>query len=412
MSTAETETPDDSAALGDRGDAGDAGDGGDGGDGGGVLSRIYPFRALPNPTKVWAWGMYDLANQSFALLILTLFFPVFFKEVVVGDPQKGDSTWSIIASISLALTVVVSPVLGAVGDCRRMKKKLLIGSGIACCTLTACLALLGPGGVWLAAVLFIPANVAFNLGSNFMASYLPTLATSRNMGRVSAIGWTMGYIGALLLMLVSLGAMFAFGLEETAAWRPFFVFAAVWYAMNMVPAAVVLREPACDVLPGDSGWIVTAAFRRIRETVVHAARFRQLFRFLLAFLVYGLGVQVMIKFASILAADFGIEKTGLVVFVAQLTVTAMITAAATARFQDKIGAKATVLIYTAVWLVSCLGLVAVTIAFPVDPPQWLFWMVGNGIGIGLGGIGTSSRAMVGRFSPAARTAEFFGLWGL
>ena len=378
----------------------------------GLIAKIYPFSTLRNPTRVWAWGMYDLANQSFALLILTLFFPLYFKDVVVADPQRGDALWSLIASVSLGLTVVASPVLGAVGDARACKKKLLIGAGLTCVVLTALLAVPERGGWLLAAALFIPANLAFNLGSNFMASYLPHLATPRNVGRVSAIGWTMGYIGALLLMILAVGSMLALGWRTPAEWRPYFILAAGWYALNMIPTMLVLREPPPKPLPGDAELLAVAAYKRLAGTFHNARRFRQLFRFLIAFLVYSLGVQTMIKFASILAADFGIEQIGLVVFVAQLTVTALVTAALTARYQDRFGAKRTVVVFVIIWLISCLALAAVTIAAPVDPPQWCFWVVGNGIGIGLGGIGTSSRSMVGRFSPGGRTAEFFGLWGL
>ena len=356
--------------------------------------------------------MYDLANQSFTLLIITLLFGPYFKNIVVGDETRGDSLWSIIAATSLALTVIASPILGAIADHRRTKKKYLLGAGVVCSLLTCGLALTGTGTVWLAALLFIPANIAYNLGSNFMASFLPTLATQRNMGRVSAIGWSMGYIGALLLLGITLGVMILFDRQAKEGWQPFFVFAGLWYAINMLPSALVLREPEGDSAPVEGGTLAGAAFRRLAHTARRATHFKQLFRFLVAFLVSSFGVQAMIKFAAVLAEDFGIKETGLVVFITQLTVTAVITAIATARFQDRIGARATVVIYNIVWLVSCLALFGVTIAWPHDKPQWVFWVIGNGIGIGLGGIGTASRAMVGRFSPRARTAEFFGLWGL
>jgi UMF1 family MFS transporter len=68
------------------------------------------------------------------------------------------------------------------------------------------------------------------------------------------------------------------------------------------------------------------------------------------------------------------------------------------------------LIYLGVWLASCLGLLALTVA--ADPWSGWLWVIGNGLGMGLGGIGTASRSLVGRFTPTDRTAEFFGLWGM
>lgn len=355
--------------------------------------------------------MYDLANQSFTLLVVTLLFPIYLKEVIVQDAARGDSLWSIVNATSLGLTALLGPVLGAVGDCRGQRKGWMIGLGFVCSLLTLGLGVLGPGTWALAAMVFVPANLAFQLGSNFLNSFLPSLSRGSDMGRVSAIGWTMGYVGALLLLVATIGAMFGLGLRSSATWGPFFVFAGVWYGVNMIPAIRLLREPPREKVIGDDQWIVAAAWSRLVKTVREAARFRELFRFLLAFVVFSFGVQVMVAFASLLASDFGIREVGLVVFVAQLTVTAMVTAGLTAVFQDRIGAKATVNVYLWVWLASCAAMLAVTVVRPVGAPQWLFWVIGNGIGIGLGGIGTAGRTMVGLFSPAGRTSEFFGLSG-
>ena len=123
-----------------------------------------------------------------------------------------------------------------------------------------------------------------------------------------------------------------------------------------------------------------------------------------------MGVQVIIAFASIIANDFGFGSTKLVLYVLQLTVTAGIAAIGTAKFQDAIGAKPTVLIYLGIWSASALGLLAMSLI--PDCPEWPFWVVGNGIGFGIGGIGTASRSIVGRFAPEHKTGEFFGLWGM
>ncbi|MEM9065986.1 MAG: MFS transporter [Planctomycetota bacterium] len=377
-----------------------------------MLWKLPPFRSLDNGKTVWAWSMYDLANQSFTLLIITLLFPLYFKEQVVGDPSRGDFLWSLAVGISQGIVVLTGPVLGALADCRGLKKRLLISLGIGCAILTLGLFFLEPDAIWLAFLLFVPANVAYQLGENFLASFLPHVAGEKNTGRISAIGWASGYVGALLLLIITLGCMFAFGWQDTSMWRPFFLLAGIWFLLGIIPTALILDEPSRSPLPSDSGSTVGAALTRMKRTIEQASHFKQLVRFLIAFFVFGLGVQVMVAFSSILAADFGIEGSMLVLFVAQLTITAGITAALTAKFQDGIGARNTVLIYLAVWIASCLGMAAITILIPNDPPQWLFWVIGNGIGIGLGGIGTASRTVVGRFSPKGRTAEFFGLWGL
>ena len=371
--------------------------------------NLNPFRGLDNPRTVCAWGLYDLANQSFTLLINTLLFSIYFKEVVVGDEQRGDSLWGLTFSGSMLLVVLASPLLGAVADCRGWRKQFLVWTGVGCCLLTMSFGLIGPGAVAFAMLLYIPANFLYQIGENFLASFLPSVSTPRTIGRVSATGWAMGYVGALLLLVLTGLGMKVLGLGAPAQWRPFFVFAGIWFAVAMIPACLSLKEPKPE-RGADAPTLAQEAARRLADTLRSARRFRQLVLFLTAFFIYGMGVQVIIAFASIIAKDFGFTQTKLVVYVLQLTVTAGAAAIATAKFQDRIGAKATVLIYLGIWSVSALGLLVMSL----NPswPEWPFWVVGNGIGFGIGGIGTASRSIVGRFAPTHKTGEFFGLWGM
>jgi len=371
-----------------------------------------PFRSLPNPKEVWAWGMFDLANQSFTLLIITVLFPIYFKTVAVGDltdldKSKGDALWSAGVSASLFIVVLLSPIVGAKADSRSSRKKFLMVSGVCCAILTAALALIEPGSGWIGLMIFIPANILYQLGENLLASFLPGLSTTRTIGKISAIGWTMGYIGGLVLLIIVAALAFLAGWDSPEKWRPIFIIAAVWFVMGMVPAMMILKEPESHAQSSDEG-----VFARLKLTVKYAAEHRELFKFLTAFLVYGFGVQTMIAFAAILAGDFGIVGNQLIIFTLQLTITAGATAIVVAKYQDKIGVKATIMGFLVVWIISCGAMFGVKVFIPNNPPQWIFWVIGNGIGIGLGGIGTSSRVIVGMFAPKHRTAEFFGLWGM
>ena len=358
--------------------------------------------------------MYDLANQSFTLLIITLLFPLYFKQVAVGgDPARGDRLLSIAVSVSLLIVVVSSPVVGAIGDLRSARKRMLLGTGLVCVGLTCLLALVRPGSWWLAMAIFIPANIAYQLGENFLASFLPSISTPRNIGRISAIGWTMGYVGGLMVLLLTVTMMWLFGWGPVQQWRPLFVFAGLWFLLGMSAPAVVLREPVYSNVSGPTPTIrasIGLGFARVAQTARSAARRRQLARFLIAFFIYSMGVQTMIVFAAILANDFGFRQEQLVLFVLQLTVTAGAGAMLTSLIQDRLGARTTVLLFLGVWIVTCGAMASLTI--PKNPPAWMFWVVGNGVGLGFGGIGTASRAMVGRFTPRQRAAEFFGLWGM
>ncbi len=456
----------------------------------GLLERLNPFRGLPNPKRVLAWSLYDLANQSFTLLIITLLFGLYVQKVVTphppvpsemreavqaamreGDTEKaapseeaveaaghapasstktdtegvasdppvddpaaaaaqatpqrvadlareqrraddlGKWNWALLGGASLLIVVVLSPLLGALADCRGWRKRFLVASGVVCSLLTCALAFIGTGDLLLAAAIYIPANVCFQLGENFLASFLTDVSTPKNIGRVSATGWTMGYVGALVLLIITAGVMSTFKLLDPASWRPFFVFAGVWFLVGIIPATIVLPRDCGDGLAARDG-LIAQSFGRTVETFRRAMRYRQLMAFLLAFFVYGFGVQVVVGFAAIIAGSFGFNDVLLIVFTLQITITAGLSSFATGFFQHRLGIKATISVFLAVWIVSCAGLLAARLIWPTDGPQWPIWVVGNGLGFGLGGIGTASRAMVGRFTPAHRTGEFFGLWGL
>lgn len=374
-----------------------------------LLARLNPFAGLTNAREVWAWGMYDLANQSFTLLINTLLFAVYFKQVVVADEARGDRLWAILFSVSMLLVVIVSPVIGAIADARCWRKEVLMLSGMGCVAATCGLALVRPDMIWLAAALYIPANFMYQIGENALASFLTDVANSRNIGKISAIGWTMGYVGALALLVLTFAAMNLFDLIQKENWRPFFVFAGLWYFLGMIPAALYLHEHK-RVSVRHKANPLKEAFTRMRDTVKHAAQYRQLLLFLVSFFVYGFGLQTVISFASIIADDFGFDEVKLVLFTAQITVTAGIASAATSLFQDRIGAKITIILYLVIWIVSTASLAALSSLS--SPPEWLFWVIGNGIGFALGGSGTASRAMVARFTPRHKSAEFFGLWAV
>jgi UMF1 family MFS transporter len=418
--------------------------------------------------------MFDLANQSFTLIINTLLFGVFLATVALNesaaDPDAskyGDLVWALFGSVSLGIVVLLSPVLGAMADARAAKKTFLIGTGVCCAILTCGLSLtpsgaaIGiPAAVAIAALLYIPANVAFNVGENFLASFLPEIATRDTVGRISAIGWTMGYVGALMLLVLLAVLSAILGIAEASGYRPLLLFAGLWFGAMLIPTMLFLPEratadPACRDVNA-----IKQAFGRIAMSWREAAQFRDLLRLLIAFLVYGMGVQVIVFFGGKIAKDdFGLETTGMAVFLVTITLAAAGSAVLLGRLQDRIGHARAIFLMLAVWIATSLLLAgtlfvkadfvpkladfevlassfgvtsdaaltdgdltgdgavglddvhALAQRFDRPFPRWPLWLAGIGIGIGLGGVGTATRAAVGSLTPAHRAAEFFGLWG-
>ena len=276
-----------------------------------TLRRLNPFASIPRGREVWAWGMYDLANQSFQLLIDTLLLVLYFKNVVAPSPQKGEAWWGPIVGAAMLLVVIFSPLLGALADARAWKKALLIGTGLAAVPLMAALAFMGPGMVWQTAAIYIAAKLLVGLGENFLGSFLPELSTPQTVGKISALGWTMSYIGALLLLGIAAIVVWGFGADQPNQWRWMFVLASAWFLGGMIPAMLLLRErtPAIAVARArlSARGIVSDALRRLLGTVREARQHRQFVRFLGVFFVYSLGTNTVIFFLGSIGDSFGFK---------------------------------------------------------------------------------------------------------
>jgi MFS transporter, UMF1 family len=369
-----------------------------------------PFRGIDRPREVFAWGMYDLANQSFQLLINTLLFPIYLSTAIAATKSAGDSAWILFVAAATGLALIVSPLVGAIADARAWKKPLLIGTGLIASALTCLLTFMGTGDVWLAGAVYIAAAFCVGLGENFLGSFLPELAPSEKMGRVSAIGWTMSYIGALLLVGITFLAVDVFKAETPDRWRWMFMVAGVWFFLGMLPAMFMLRERGQAMPAAERSGIVRDMVARLARTTHEVGQFRQLARFLLVFFVYSLGTYTVIFYAAKIGSDtfkFGMRDLSLLALV--MAATAGVGAVFSARYQDRIGRLRAVRVFLVVWIISTGALAYMSYAG--SNRSW-FWGIACGVGLGLGGIGTCSRAVVGAFTPRDRCGEFFGLWGM
>jgi len=367
-----------------------------------------PFRSLPNPAPVFAWSIYDLANQSFQLLINTLLFPLFFTGVIVGDDDRGRALWFQLSALGLLLVVVLSPFVGALADQRAWKRELLLASGAVCAGLTLALGLIQPGQAWLAAAAYLIAAVACGLGENGLGSFLPEISTPSTVGRVSAIGWTTSYIGALLLLGITAAFTLGFGREDASEMRPMLVFAGLWFAAGMIPSVLWLRERATPQV-GAGTPLVRGVLARLAQCARDTARFRQLTRFFIAFAVYSAGTLTMIFGLGLIGDRLGFGMHKLILMASVIAVTAGVAAAIAGRVQDRFGHVRTISVFLILWIVATLAMAG---AEWVSVPEPVYWAVSGVIGAALGGIGTSSRAIVGAFTPEPRAGEFFGLWGM
>ncbi len=357
--------------------------------------------------KVFGWAMFDFANQAFTLVILTTMFQIYFVNYIVpGDESRGRQLWAMSGIIALIAVIVSSPLIGALADFSGAKKKLLFSTYLASVTLTAALGLVAPGQVEAGITIFIVGYIFYAVGENFMAAFLPELAAPGDMGKVSAFGWTMGYAGGLGCLT---GAAVITAIWQGATgYRIVCLWAGVYFLLAALPTFLLLPErKQREELPAGQTTF-TVGFYRLASTFRSIRRYKHLFRYLAIMTFYMAGMQIVIWFAGTIAKKvFGLTDRELAVYILVLTVTAIFGAIVTGRIQDRIGTRRTILIALVIWL----GVMTI-VPFMRPSLKPMFWILGSGVGLGMGMLGTSSRAMVGLFSPPHKAAEFFGFYGL
>ena len=144
---------------------------------------VSPDWAAPHPPdlppvrrrEVFAWALFDFANSGYTTVVITAVFNAWFVAGIAGGASWATLAWTAALSLSYALNLLSSPLLGAWADLRAQKRGLLLASTALCVAATAALSLCGPGDVALALALVVVSNFAFGMGENLIAAFLPEL---------------------------------------------------------------------------------------------------------------------------------------------------------------------------------------------------------------------------------------------
>ena len=371
------------------------------------MSINSALQAGVRPREVWAWAMYDFANSGYTTVVITAVFNAYFVGVVCAGQSWGTLAWTLALSASYAIVILTAPIIGAYADVHAVKKKLLAITTSGCVLGTALLSLVGPGDLALAFALIVLSNVFFGTGENIAAAFLPELARGEAMGKVSAWGWSLGYIGGLLTLAVCLAYVIAArGQGQTEAqFVPItmLITAGVFAAASSV-TFLLLKERARPQ-PVDKGGVLRA-LSRVGETLHHARQFKDLLRFLGCIVLFQSGVQTVIALAAIYAqAAMSFTTQDTIVLVLLVNITASLGAFVFGQWQDRLGHRKTLAL-------TLLGWCAMVLIAYFSTDRAGFWVAANIAGLCLGASQSAGRALVGYLTPADRHAEFFGLWGL
>jgi UMF1 family MFS transporter len=358
--------------------------------------------------ELFGWAMYDFANSGYTTVVITAVFAAYFVGGVAGGASWATLAWTVGLSISYAVVMFTMPGLGAWADKHAAKKRLLLMVTAACVVSTAALAWVGPGQVALGLALLVLSNTFYSYGESLTAAFLPELARPQAMGRVSGWGWALGYLGGMLTLGICLAyVLSAQARHETASQ---FVPVTMWitagiYALAASVTFVLLREhskPKTGDEPSAQGFV--AGLARLRTSWRDSAPYADFRQLMACAVAYQAGVAVAISLAAIYAEQvigFRPQETMVLIFV--LNIAAFAGALLFGHVQDALGHKRALGVTIVGWIITCLLAAAST-------TKGMFWVAAAIAGVFLGSSQSAGRAMAGMMVPAARLAEFFGLW--
>jgi len=350
--------------------------------------------------EIFGWCCFDFANSAFTTIIITVVFSVYFTGMVAGGDTHGPGWWGSALAISQLVVILVSPLIGAMADITARKKVYLMTSAFFCSLATIGLYFVGAGDVWLALGLVVLANIAFSVGENLCASFLPEISTKENAGRISGYGWSFGYLGGLVSLVLALIII-----KSGAGRVPWtFLMTGVFFMLACLPT-LMLRERAKRrrLEPGES--YLGLGFRQLMQMRRELPRHRTLAGFFVAMLFFLAGLTAIVAFASVYATEvLAMAQSEIIALFVVLQLAGIGGAYGFGRLQDRVGPGKILSLALGQWIVVCLWA-----GFCTTKVE--FYFIGILAGAAMGSLQSGARAVVSQLTPEGRAGEFFGYWG-
>ena len=360
---------------------------------------------------VASWCFYDWANSAFPTVIGTFIFGTYFTKAIAETPEIGAAQWGLALGVAGVVVAVFSPFFGAIADQQGRRKPWLGGFTAMCVIATALLWYATPesSSVLWALIFVAVASAAFEFTMVFYNAMLPEIAPKSHVGRLSGLGWGLGYVGGLAALALCLVGFVEtdtpwFGLSTDAAEnvRAIVLLVAAWYAVFSAPLFLFTPDRPSTGLSNTAA--VRAGIGELVNTIRQIRHYHNILWFLVARMLYTDGLGTLFAFGGIYAAGtFGMDLGQVITFGIALNVTAGLGAAGFAWLDDKVGAKPVIIVS----LVAMIGLG--TALLVVESLDW-FWGLGILLGIFVGPAQSASRSLMARLAPEAIRTEMFGLY--
>ncbi|MCB1827031.1 MAG: MFS transporter [Coxiellaceae bacterium] len=356
----------------------------------------------PNKKRaILSWCLFDWANSAFPTLILTFIFASYFTKAVAVNDILGTAQWGDAFGLAGLIIAIISPIFGAIADHEGRRKPWLLLFTIICIAASAMLWFTkpDPSDVSWALTWMVIGTIGFEVGMVFYNAMLSDLVPQTHVGRLSGWAWGFGYFGGLVSLIIML---FVFQVNTTEEIRLTGPFAAVWFALFAWP---LFRYTPDRIASGVSHKkCIERGLKSLFNTLLEAHKHKEVFKFLIARILYIDGLNTIFAFGGIYAAGtFGMSFSQIIAFGIAMNIAAGIGAIAFAWMDDLKGSKPTL-------IVSLLIMIVCGSAMLTVHSQTLFWVFGLGLSLCVGPTQAASRSLLIRLSPKHLITGMFGLY--
>ncbi|RNE49854.1 MFS transporter [Corynebacterium alimapuense] len=365
-----------------------------------------------------AWGLWDWGSAAFNAVLITFIFSVYLTGPV-GDNIDGPFTPAQYYGFAIGLAGVaiaaITPIMGQRADVRGTRRRSVgLWTFVTVALMAALFFIRDDGAIyfWVGIAIMAVASVTFQFAEVNYFAQLRQISTPETVGRVSGFGWSMGYFGGIVLLLLCfLG--FVSGEGDTLGLlglpaegglniRLVAVFAAVWFGAFALP--LLLRIP--EIAPsGEKQTGIVDSYRRLFSDVALLWRTdRNAVFFLLSSAIFRDGLSGVFAFGAIIAVSvYGLSPSDVLLFGVAANVAAALGSVAGGFLDDRIGPKLVIMISLALMIATSMSLLF------IDGPQG-FWFFGLVLCMFVGPAQSAARSFLTRVSPPGRDGQMFGLY--
>lgn len=388
-----------------------------------------------NKQTIKAWTFYDWANSAFPLVITSAIFPNFYDYITTHDETKkmightvicfgsefeNQNIYTFVYAFALTIVVIITPVLSGIADYLGNKKRFLqffcyLGS-LSCMSLF----FFTRNHLELSFIPFITATIGFWASLVYYNSYLPEIASAENQDKVSARGFSMGYLGSSLLLIICLIGIMVFKKNDITGTGFFrveysFLLTGLWWMGFAQYTFKHLPNKNHTIQKKNTKGLLFKGFKELRSVFAQIRKIVALKRFLISYFFYNMGVQTIMVVAVLFARneiEWGTgemaekaKTTSLIISILIIQFIGILGAFVFSRLSGKIGNIKSIMIAIVIWIFICVYTYLI-VRIPMH-----FYVVAVLVGFVMGGIQSLSRSTYSKFLPETEdNTSFFSFY--